>query len=101
MKKILMFQTIANALVLIICLLYTAGNTIDVKYNYDVPFADFNNAGQDFHSMTTYYSAMIVVTIAINMFCVFMVYRKYSNNRNYPSVVGNSIKNVELTELYS
>jgi heme/copper-type cytochrome/quinol oxidase subunit 2 len=101
MKKILKFQTIANALILIFCLLYTAGNMVDIKYNYDVPFADFNNVGQDFHSMVTYYCSMIFVIIAINVFCSFIVYRKYKNSRDYTPVMESVIKNVELTELYN
>jgi len=101
MKKILIFQAIVNTLVLIVCLLYTAGNMVDVKYNYDVPFADFNNAGRDFRSLITYYSMMIFVIVAINMFCLFMVYRKYSSNRNYPATIANSTENIELAELYS
>ncbi len=101
MKKILMFQAIANALVLIVCLLYTAGNMIDVKYNYDVPLADFNNVGRDFRSLITYYSMMVFVTIVINVFCSFIAYRKYKSSRNYPSVMESAIKDVELAELYS
>lgn len=90
MKKILIFQVIVNLLVLVTTLLYTTGKLADIKYNYDEPFADFNNAGRDFHSIVTFYCAGLLVVIVINVVCSSVAYAKYKSRDSDTQVVLDS-----------
>ena len=82
MRRLVIIQIIINCIFIVICLFFTLGKMLDVKYNIDsVSIADYGVCSDMLYSFIGQYDILIGATILINIiFSFHIIIKSKANN---------------------